>query len=202
VTVRRDGGRSQMRHATGEAGTKRQRGFTLTELFAVVAVAAVLAAVAMPNLAEFIKNNARSTRLNNLIAAMNYARGDSVTRRRLAKVCASTDNTNCSGTRFDLGYLVMTSPNVAPPVWSIQRRFPPESTGSATFTGNVTEVMFLPTGLMSGAAADTHFTYCDDRGLEAARAVLLSATGHPRVSEDGDGDGTHEYADGAALTCP
>jgi len=186
--------------------TTRQRGFTLTELFAVVAVAAILAAVAMPNLAEFIKNNARSARLNDLVAAFNFARGDAVTQRREAKVCATTSAggvllEDCDGDRFDLGYLIMTRDTPAA-AWVRLRSFAPDAGGaSATFTGDVEEVVFGPTGLTAVAMANVRFVYCDDRGAAAARAVALSATGHPRISQDATGNGIHDV-NGVDLTCP
>lgn len=189
------------------ARATRQRGFTLTELFVVVAVAAILAAIAMPNLAEFVKNNARSARLNDLVAAINFARGDAVTRRRETMLCATTSDADgtlletCSGDRFDLGYLVLSrdTPGAA---WVRQRSFAPDGgSATATVTGDVAQVTFGPSGLATGALANTRFVYCDDRGAPAARAVVLSATGHPRISQDADGNGIHDV-NGVDLTCP
>lgn len=186
--------------ARAPSSPARQRGFTLVELFATVAVAAVLAAVALPNLQDFIKNNARSTRINTLVTALNYARGDAVTRRRTNVVCTSADGSTCSGTnQFHTGIVVRTGGNLV-------RTFPMESNANYSFLGTfsggapLSQVSFDATGMASGVA-NARFTYCDDRAEEAARAVVLSATGHPRTSTDANDDGIHDVL-GVNLTCP
>ncbi len=45
---------------------------------------------------------------------------------------------------------------------------------------NRTTLSFRPFGQMGVTAT---FTFCDDRGSKAARAVIISQTGRPRVSD-------------------
>jgi len=179
----------------------RQRGFTFTELFAVVAVAGILAAFALPNMREFIQNNARSTRLNTLVTAMNFARGDAVSQRRTTSVCASANNATCAGNnQFQSGIVVITGA-------TLLRAFTLTGSASYTFLGTnadataLSQVSFGPTGRATGSVGNARFTLCDARGASQARAVVLSATGHPRISTDSNGDGTHDV-NGANLTCP
>lgn len=182
----------------------RQRGFTLIELIVTVAVAAVLAAVAFPNLQEFIKNNNRSTRVNTLVTALNFARSDAVTRRRITTVCPTANQCSCAGdAEFHAGLLVRigvgaggTAPACGgdPPV----RVFRMDTSANFTLLGTgpgpdpapaLTQVDFGPTGRatsnVAGSVSGSRFTYCDDRGATSARAVELSATGHPRTIREG-----------------
>ena len=179
----------------------RQRGFTFTELFAVIAVAGILAAFALPNMREFIQNNSRATRINTLVTALNFARGDAVSQRRTTSVCASADNATCAGNnQFQTGFLVMTGATVL-------RAFTLSGSDTYTFLGTnadataLNQVSFGPTGRASGSVGNARFTLCDARGASQARALVLSATGHPRISTDSNADGTHDV-NGANLTCP
>ncbi|MFT5444999.1 MAG: type IV fimbrial biogenesis protein FimT [Gammaproteobacteria bacterium] len=185
-------------------------GFSLVELLTVVAIAAILAAVALPNMQEFLKNNARSTRLNDLTAAINFTRSQAITNplRRSTTFCASTNGTTCAGTNFG-GFVLVLQANVATPAapdvtagdWTRIRTFSGTSSSTVAFTGSDNSVVFLPTGLQA-VTATSQFVHCDARGATSARAISLSVTGHPAISSDTNSDGTHNDNDGNELTCP
>lgn len=57
-------------------------GFTLVETIVVIAVAAILIALAMPNFTSSIRGNRLTAGGNNLLATLNYARSEAVKRGR------------------------------------------------------------------------------------------------------------------------
>lgn len=210
-----------------KAGMRQQHGFTLTEMLIVVIVAAVLAAIAVPNMAQFIKNNARATRINNFVSALNLARSEAIKRNNNVVLCESPNpesfvlpnfpncNSGALTGQYESGWIVFDDANgnqVVDVNADLIRIFQPDLGGAATLRGVTSDdaappnqalgmVTYRGNGFPTMNDGAT-FTYCDDRGANAARAILFSTTGHPRISLDTDDDGTHEDIDGDDLTCP
>lgn len=68
---------------------KRNSGFTMTELMVTVAVISVLAAVAVPQMREFIVNSNVSATTNDLVLALNTARSEASKRGQDVEVVAN-----------------------------------------------------------------------------------------------------------------
>ena len=199
----------------------KQSGFTIAELMIVVVVAAILAAIAVPNMAEMVKNNNRATRVNTMVTALNYARAEAVTRNTRVSLCRSVDLAACAapGTdpgEFARGWIVFTDAAARGTVDAgtdvVLRVFQPDMAGAATLMARNTGGLIngisyrnngLPEDIAGGTVltASTNFRYCDDRGAVRARAIAVSTSGHIALSRDTNGDGIDDLG-GVNLVCP
>lgn len=86
-----------------------QRGFTLFELMATIALAAVIVGLAIPNMSTFSKNNRLTGASNDLLRSFQVARSEAIKRQRNVVVCASSSptasNASCSYGAFS-GWIV------------------------------------------------------------------------------------------------
>lgn len=76
--------------------TQKQSAFTLIEAMITLSVLAILVAVAIPNLSGFLQDNRLTSYTNTLVATLNYARGEAITRNRAVNLTAvsPTDSSN------------------------------------------------------------------------------------------------------------
>ena len=87
------------------------RGFSLLELMIAIIVAGILAAIAVPSFRTTLQRHRLRTSVDNLQAAVQYARTEAVLRATYVSVCASTDGATCSGaSTYETGWLVYVHP--------------------------------------------------------------------------------------------
>jgi type IV fimbrial biogenesis protein FimT len=177
----------------------RQAGLTLIELLVTMAVMVILAAFAVPNFQEHLRDNRGITQINELVSAMNLARSEATKGNGTVAFCPSADNATCSGGAFDTGWIVfINGDGDTPPVVdggeAILRTHAGTlgGDGSLRASGGITAgVNFLASGR---PAAFGDIAYCDGRGAGHARSVVLNLVGGITAS--------NKHGDGSALTCP
>jgi type IV fimbrial biogenesis protein FimT len=174
---------------------ERPRGFTLPELVFAMAIASGMLGWAVPTFRDFQRNAARTREVNQFLQAIYLARGEAIKRNGVVSLCPSLDGAVCGprGTPWHQGWVMFVnldrdSPAVRDPGEDLLQAYAPWSGGS--ISANRTTLSFRAFG-QSGVTAT--FAFCDDRGSSAARAVIISQTGRPRLS--------NRSASGSALTC-
>jgi type IV fimbrial biogenesis protein FimT len=158
------------------------RGFTLVELLVALALLAILATLAAPALGEYLKNCRRAATVNALAHAVHAARTLSAAQGRAVRLCPSTNAFACTGGRDWSGPLLIEPEAPEDPTSDAgpSRVVQIAADGSLqSVRSNREFIRFAP---LAVAATTATLTICDDRGAPAARAVIISRVGRPRVS--------------------
>jgi type IV fimbrial biogenesis protein FimT len=174
----------------------RQDGYTLVELLTCLAVLAVMAGVAVPSMRGLWLDAVRTREVNQFVQAVHLARAEAIKRNGLASLCPSAGADQCApaGTPWQRGWMVFANLDADSPAQRDAGEPVLQSYGAwpeGSITGNRPTLSFRAFG-QSGITAT--FTFCDARGSAAARAVIISQTGRPRVAT--------RKSNGDPLDCP
>lgn len=84
--------------------TNLNKGFSLLELLVVIAIGGILLAAALPAVGEYLRNNRLTSQTNTLVAAINFARGEAITRNQNVFISAldMSDATNTWGKGWEV----------------------------------------------------------------------------------------------------
>src|SRR5512135_2431183 len=174
---------------------ERPSGFTLPELAFSMAIVAGLVGWGVPALRDLRLNAARTGEVNLFLQAVHLARSEAIKRNAVVSLCPSSDGDLCApaGTPWGCGWIVFVnvdrdSPATRDPGEELLYSYPAWTGGRVD--ANRSTLSFRAFG-QSGVTAT--FTFCDARGRDAARAVIISQIGRPRVSD--------RSASGTALAC-
>lgn len=165
----------------------RIQGFTLIELVVTMAVAAILIAVAVPNLRTMIQNGRLNTQANDLVGDLSLARSEAIKRRTFVGVCISTNGTTCTGAgnwRDGRAVFVGTGLNGA---WQandtiLRFRGPLASATDTLSTSLIADPIIFSANGASNIGGPGFFTFCDDRGFTKGKMVNVNSMGQIGVS--------------------
>lgn len=172
---------------------RRSLGFTLVELMAVLAIAAVLMGAGVPSLAQLVRSVKLTSATNDLFGSLLLARSEAAKRHARVVVCRSFDGATCAPSGgWEQGWIVFHDANndglrqSGELLISRMQALPSD----LRLFGNLNVsryVSFAPTGearLASGGFQAGTVTLCNPslHGGDA-RQIVISATGRPRVQK-------------------
>ena len=165
-------------------------GFTLFELALTLALVACLATLLYSGLGKVAANNRVHAEINALFHGIHLARKESVVRRRVVSLCPSPDGRRCIAT-YDWPRFWIVFENRdrdEPPVRDLDEAllYVHETSPALRLRANRRGFSLRSTDLR---ATNGTIRVCDLEQRVAARAVVISYTGRPRVAvTDSRGD--------------
>jgi type IV fimbrial biogenesis protein FimT len=161
-----------------------QRGFTLIELLVTITVLAILLGIGVPGLRDFVLNNRQVSAVNEMVASLQYARTEAITRNRNVSLCPSSDGASCSGSDWAVGWIVFNDPDGDGSVDAgdtVLRHVEALSRIDFVSDGGIANAVTYRRNGRSTATGD--FTLCDARGSSNGKVVILDLSGRPRVQK-------------------
>ncbi len=174
----------------------RDNGFTVWELLVTSVIVSVVAGIGVPALADLIHDNRRTQYVNSFVHSIHLARTEAMKRGRNVTLCKSASGSQCEAgtTRWSDGWIVFVNlDRDQPPLVDPNEEllYVKPAAELLNITANRNAFSLRP---FDKRATNGTLVFCDRRGPDKARAVIVSYTGRPRVSG--------RSASGAPLICP
>jgi type IV fimbrial biogenesis protein FimT len=188
-------------YLTVSNGRLRHLGYTLFELLATISVMGILATVAIPGLQDIVLDNRRASLANQLSHSIQVARSEAVTRNQRITVCASVNGTACATKDYwSSGWIIFNDldGDLLPGGDDESILKYTKGNDKVTIAPNsfINSFTYRPNGRVVGDAAAVNtgeFVFCDSRGAEKARVLIIGTNGRPRLEEN--------LSDGSAPSC-
>jgi len=173
----------------------RHSGFTLLELLVALGIVAILLGLGTPSLRALVQDSRRTQTVNSLVHSFHLARTSAIRNGHEVAVCPRGRGDRCSENPagWAQGWLVFVNSDGDQPAFRdpdepllLSREPAPD----VNISSNRRAFHYRP---FNRRSTNGTLIYCDDRGDDAARAVIVSYTGRPRV--------TKRSASGELLNC-
>ncbi len=161
----------------------RFRGYTLYELLVTTLLVALLSAIALPSLSATLARQRQRAEIDALFHAIHLARKESIMRRRVVSICPSNDGEICAPEAgWSAGWIMFQNDDRDwPPRRDdgepllLRHAVDPQITIEANRPGFTLRATHL-------RATNGTLIVCDVAQRVAARALVVSYTGRPRVA--------------------
>lgn len=175
-----------------QAMKHKYAGYTLIELMIALSLMAILMAYGLPNYYSFKQNQIMRQEVNRLVGSINFARNHSINASEYVVLCATQSMTSCDGaTDWHGGWMVFLDNNETREFDDGDQLLMFEHGINHNISATSSQYRQKIRFDQMGAAPGTNLTvrFCDDRGADFGKAVIISNVGRPRVTQSIDSCG-------------
>ena len=181
----------------------KQKGFTLIEVMVTIAIVAILATIALPNMSTFLVKMRVDNEISELQRLLLTARNMAINTGKNTTVCPLSGS-NCTNNWQNEISVFTNSDNT--PTTNIVFTAPDEliKTKGEIKVGDQLQyaqnsIIYTPDGRL--LAVPANFSYCPKDKADLSRGISISLSGRSYTSADNDSDGKDEDRAGSPIVC-
>ncbi len=184
----------------------RVKGITLIELMVSVSISSIVSCIAIPNFNDFITQVRVDNEISALTRLLFITRNAAINNNSVVTLCPLDNSSKC-GSDWQQPLSVFTDSNsnaIFEPLKGehILKSKQPIKQGDKLHYGlGRTNIMFAPTGHLSGWGKNGTFRYCPQNAKEHNRAIRIATSGRLYQSTDVNHDGIDELRSGGKILC-
>jgi len=184
---------------------KRQKGITLLELMASIAITSILSAIALPNMSDFIVQMRVDNEISKLYRLLLTTRNAAINSGERAIICPLTSGGKCTTDwHKELSVFIDSNNNKTFEAANNERLIVTKAAiklGDQLIYGKGrTSVSYHPSGHLSGLSNGT-FRYCPLNYEDKSRGIVIARSGRLYASSDRDGDSKDKTRMNKEITC-
>jgi type IV fimbrial biogenesis protein FimT len=190
--------------AKKKLSTKLEKGFTIIELMVTIAIAGILAAIAMPNLNDFLVRMRVDNEVSEMHRLLLTARNSAISTGLNTTVCPLDSTQTCTG---NWGGTVSVFTNTTPATNNIMggtdiliKIKEAVKTNDILKLSNAGSIIYSPSGrTLTGNA--NKLTYCPYEYLDESNGIDISTSGRTYIGTEKNTSGKYVDRDNNPFTC-
>ncbi len=164
---------------------KKDKGFTVIELFITLAIVGILTGYAMPSFYQLKSNKLMESERNRLTGSLHLARTHAIFYSTYVIVCPSNTGNNCDNqSNWHQGWIVFTDKNKNRQLDSDDTvlRYEDAMISEITAISSINRQKIRYNNIGFSPGTNLSINFCDDRGKDFAKSIIVSNSGRIKQS--------------------